>query len=831
MSFSNWLNRINEIERWQRTTLVSRKEFTKCIRELVAVDSPISDVRFQVKSSDVSYIDISATEQTEYSEMQQFPFGKRTLVCQFNRRDPLSAYDPSVGDALPRHLMMFYKSYWKFSIRDEKTGLPNMDQTGAKSWADAFINRSLGEGSIVGCAFLDGDEFGEINKTLGHDIGDKVISMIGSVCVSISSKYDCISLHDGGDEFTVLSAIEHKQEFVENILEIYRQLRRDGASIIDDRQLTCSAGIFFQEADDREHHYSDIRKAAESALMADVKGVREKQRRTISIVRSGDLPIADRDHCLLATRCSLADQHAFSNVWMNSISTEIRKALQSNVDCSSCLASLINDIGLQPCKVLRANCLPSHDFCSQKNVNLFDIAMSVFHGIASNVLGSGERHEGKKVELVVDQEAAHVLYGDSSVTLPRNFACGVVERVTLGVIPRLVRPTNIEEIAKCLRIAVLIHIGEAPQDVLALPFYECVFVDDRPTKGGQLPDFWEHSISQLLYILEQNPNIHLILCWGPEDLARKTVELLRTIGEGTMDTVALAASIGRSESEVSELCGRVVGKIVFATSRRSLIDKYLDATENLVDLLPLSTQRKLSNPMLVRELSEDRYSLFINEGFRANSIGEAFPLALDILRDSEKVGVVNDRYGKKFHELMDFKIVIENPVELESVEYENIPRQDLENYYSRAFGESGTSLFGQEIEAQSNPFIGELKKGITSNPAYNSRRAIMIVPNRIKGSDLDPLGLISIRGSVAPHNKVHVLRFSYYWRTVEALVGLPHSLYASVTHAFALSRKLRDVTGMDVPVARVVYVASSLHISSEQNVLELAKRIVDAASR
>ena len=367
--------------------------------------------------------------------------------------------------------------------------------------------------------------------------------------------------------------------------------------------------------------------------------------------------------------------------------------------------------------------------------------------------------------------------------------------------------------------------------MLELPFYECIFVDDRPMKGGQLPDFWEHSISQLLDILEQNPNIHLVFCSGRRDLAPKTVEVLHTIAEGTIDAVTLAASIGRSESEVSDLCSRVVSKIVFASDRRTLIDNYLDATENLIELVPLSMLKKLSNPMLVRELSEDRYSLRISEGFKASSIGEAFPLALDILRNTEKVGVVNDRYGKKFHELMDFKIVIENPVALESVEYENISKKDLEDYYSRAFGESETSLFGQEIREQRNPFIAELKRGITSNPTYNSRRAIMIVPNRFEGADLEPLGLISIRGSVAPHNDTHVLRFSYYWRTVEALVGLPHSLYASVTHAFELSRKLGDVTGLDVPVARLVYVASSLHISSERNALDLAKRIVDSASR
>ena len=448
MKYSNWLNRINEIERWQLTTLVSRKEFSKCINELVAVDSPISHVRFEVKSSKFSYIDISATEHAEYSVMQQFPFGNKTLVCQFNRRDPLSAYDPSVGDALPGHLTKFFEAYWKFSIRDEKTGLPNMDQAGARSWADAFINRSLSEGKIVGCAFVDGDKFGEINKTLGHHVGDKVISMIGFVCVSISSQYDCVALHDGGDEFTILSAVGHKQEFVDNILEIFRQVRREGTRIIDDRQFTCSAGMFFQVADDKEHHYLDIRKAAESALMADVKGTREKQRKTISIGRSKDLPEADRNHCLLATRCALADQHAFSNVWMNSISIEIRRALISNENCSSHLASLIGDIGLRPSKVLRANCLPSHDICSNKNLNLLDIAFSVFHGIALYVFESGERHTSKKVELVVDQDAAHVSCGDLSVALPRDFASGLVERVTLGVIPRITTQTKVDEIKK-----------------------------------------------------------------------------------------------------------------------------------------------------------------------------------------------------------------------------------------------------------------------------------------------------------------------------------------------------------------------------------------------
>ena len=102
------------------------------------------------------------------------------------------------------------------------------------------------------------------------------------------------------------------------------------------------------------------------------------------------------------------------------------------------------------------------------------------------------------------------------------------------------------------------------------------------------------------------------------------------------------------------------------------------------------------------------------------------------------------------------------------------------------------------------------------------------------GKEVLPLGLVSVRIIPSYAGRHLSLGFSFTWRTVEALVGFPYSLYGSVCYAEHLadlvSNKLPSTHGSRVDVGFVSYVAHSLHYFVDDYAQRIAKTIIDEAS-
>ena len=116
-----------------------------------------------------------------------------------------------------------------------------------------------------------------------------------------------------------------------------------------------------------------------------------------------------------------------------------------------------------------------------------------------------------------------------------------------------------------------------------------------------------------------------------------------------------------------------------------------------------------------------------------------------------------------------------------------------------------------------------------------NRRAILVVPNMIKDGLTSPLGLVAIRGYPRRYRGRSVrIDFSFIWRTVEALVGFPYSIYGSVKFSEFLVDRLRQSNpegNRSLAVGKVSYIASSLHISNDDYGMSIARRIVDEACK
>ncbi|MEO8628665.1 MAG: EAL domain-containing protein [Betaproteobacteria bacterium] len=125
------------------------------------------------------------------------------------------------------------------SLHDALTGLPN--RTLLSDRFEQALRRGRREGSLTGLLLIDLDRFKEVNDTLGHQCGDRLLVQIGMRLTGALREVDTIA-RLGGDEFAVLLP---SVEDMDAVLEVARRLRTalTQAFDIDDVEIEIEASI------------------------------------------------------------------------------------------------------------------------------------------------------------------------------------------------------------------------------------------------------------------------------------------------------------------------------------------------------------------------------------------------------------------------------------------------------------------------------------------------------------------------------------------------------------------------------------------------------------
>lgn len=149
--------------------------------------------------------------------------------------------------------VMFEKHLAQLAYYDSLTGLPNR-----RLFHDRLsqaLNRAKRNEKLVGIMFLDLDHFKDINDTLGHLFGDRLLQEVAKRLSELVRTDDTVA-RLGGDEFTVvlenISNIVDAESVAEKILHSLRQPFQLGAHEV---YVTASIGITLYPMDD-----SDIEK-------------------------------------------------------------------------------------------------------------------------------------------------------------------------------------------------------------------------------------------------------------------------------------------------------------------------------------------------------------------------------------------------------------------------------------------------------------------------------------------------------------------------------------------------------------------------------------------
>ena len=130
----------------------------------------------------------------------------------------------------------------QMAYRDPLTGLPNR-----RSFLEA-LNRSIGDDRGTGVVLLDLDRFKQINETLGHQVGDRLLAKVAGRLAETLEGEQIFRL--GGDELAVLlsrDAAERAASCAALLLDEF-----DEAFCVDGQRLRigCSVGLALADAGD-----------------------------------------------------------------------------------------------------------------------------------------------------------------------------------------------------------------------------------------------------------------------------------------------------------------------------------------------------------------------------------------------------------------------------------------------------------------------------------------------------------------------------------------------------------------------------------------------------
>ncbi|MFF5052453.1 putative bifunctional diguanylate cyclase/phosphodiesterase [Micromonospora sp. NPDC000663] len=145
------------------------------------------------------------------------------------------------------------------ALHDPLTGLPNRTlffETLGRVFDSAAPQRR------VGVCFLDLDGFKAINDSLGHDLGDRLLVVIGRRLAECVAEHGHLVARMGGDEFVIL--VDGGQDAV---AVAQTALAAVAAPVhVGDKQLAVSASVGVVECPAEETTASELMKAADTTL-------------------------------------------------------------------------------------------------------------------------------------------------------------------------------------------------------------------------------------------------------------------------------------------------------------------------------------------------------------------------------------------------------------------------------------------------------------------------------------------------------------------------------------------------------------------------------------
>lgn len=840
----NWHSFVAKKEEQLRSYWLTRADFEAVIAEVIShPESPLTGLQFSLRfDAPFQQFDIGQALGTGADRRSIGLDDSRGGTCQLSwQLKPLAP-----PGAYVRHepLAGLLTAWWKPELRTASAGLPDLKRNiRGHDIADATVAMELDRGNRPAILFCDLDDFGEVNKKFGQREGDRVIKEFASCAESAASRFG-ILLHNGGDEMVVLCPHGGALAAIRAAYAVRESVARHDFTVAS-LTVGMSAGLATTDGIDRIRTFNALLTESDDALHRFAKKPTKGRARFKQIEETSGIdawPPTDFAALKKALVLSASSMYTpFGNAWLNALSAEVSEAGVNSglgdravVDVASdFIAWMAAADGLAPTPEGHP---PSFE-PTWVSVNATAATLDLAFAIARGVIASSTRTAvGATISVRYsrDGHAAGVYLSNGTVLWSSSNAAELTEVCELPV-PMQVTGADPYTPVTVPRAA-LVKIGHSPLPVPMHLFSEVIVVDDRPTRGGCLPDFWEVTIRRIVTLVHSDPNILALFVMGNHQHGAETVARLRELSQWDEQSEEISSRLSVTAEMVRATAKRLEGRVHYPGGWQELariLARELDAAPPRQALDEVSRHPR---QLLNRPLRMDNMALHELDGCRVDTAAQAYPVVLEIVRKAD-ISPIRDQAGRDVRELLDFKVHLTKP------EYDMIPdyyssqKERMQEYFQRAFLDE-TQFFGRALRlcGQLDAVLDHLAKVIQQDEmAFATRRAILVVPHEINDADeLSPLGLVSVRIVPRFSGQRCELSYSFTWRTVEALVGFPYSLYGSVCFGQELTRLVRDrvsaATNERVTMGQISYIAHSLHMFIDESGLAIVRRIVNDAT-
>jgi len=691
--------------------------------------------------------------------------------------------------------------------------------------------------------YIDLDNFKNLNDQSSHTEGDRAIRCVYAEMHKLCKKLGGLAFIAGGDEFLLLLPCDKPMDVSSHLWELRNQVHALSFGGKKKLRIGMTAGVVTRSLDEVSKGLNSIKDICEELTKSGIDK-KEKRRGTISFERSTEddlesYPADMNDYFKLGICFSKSRQkleNCFDDERLNLISRQVQN-LTDNPPNPRKVKQAVDDVLKWFGAKVTYECDELSLFKRSRDsseISQSSICVAILHALSKSAViykwaGITDKTIG------VSWSTAS---GTCQVTFKDNAVWGDVKGVMANTLSfgKLVAKGQLNRI-EGIAVGVQIGFDEIPRTPTGrtLPdgfLIDHVRVDVRPRTGGGLPDFWQAALAQIVSALDKANKPTKIIIWGEnlestEIYKRLTVPKLWTNDE-------IANLTGLTTDRVRQLVSKLKDKIIAVKTAPDLLINLYDSYKIFDGSTANGRQTTTNEEYSLKRPMIEATPLDQSEGIVCTTARKAYPLIVDTLRKTPNVRSATDDSGQEQRELIAFKLKLTAPQEDKIPNYLQNQVDDLDQYAkSVLLSPDGVIRKTIEDDNQISAYCNHLLKYINQGPAPRStRRACLIVPHTPDDNGGPrPLGLISVWSTPRFTPNVVYLDFVFVWRTVEAFIGLPYSLYGSISLAEQLTQRLSDASAStDVQIGELNYIALSLHIGSDEFHTRVAKQIVDMAS-